>query len=468
MMNVVLGAGISGLSAAHYLLKTAQKAVVIESSGNLGGWIRSVRKSNIVFEQGPHTVRVAGDGGPNTLALLEDLGLEDRVSAIKSDHPAVKNRMIYVNKHLHMLPTSIMSLLTTSPPFSKPIVSAIFQDLKTPPKVCEDESIHEFVERRLGKEIADYLITAMIRGICAGDGKEISVKFLMKSLHEAEQNHGSIVKGIVKNVLKKQPVKPRLPGTESSLYNKARNEKWSIWSLTGGLEVLPTTLATFIHKLGGKINLNEQCTEIKFDSGKAIVKTRSCTYEADHVFSSLPAYKVAPLLQAQHPIVARELASIPTVSVAVVNLQYEGKLLSQEAFGFLVPSTENLALLGIIFDSVCFPSGDNTVLTVMMGGRWFTDFLGADPSPQKLLDMAVGYVRDILKISVQPQSHIVSVLRDCIPQYVVGHHGRVARIKQYINENKLPLSLIGSSFDGVGVNDVILCARRAVNNIHLK
>ncbi|XP_063237350.1 protoporphyrinogen oxidase [Bacillus rossius redtenbacheri] len=464
MTNLVLGAGISGLSAAHYLLKTAQKATVIESSSNLGGWIKSIREADVLFEQGPHTVRVAGDGGPNTLALVEDLGLADRLSPIKSSHPAVKNRMIYVKKNLHMLPSSITSLLTTRPPFTKPIVSAIFQDLKAPRKVCEDESIYEFVERRLGKEIADYLITAMVRGICAGDGKEISVKFLMKSLHEAEQAHGSVVKGMVQNMLRKQS--PLLPGTESPLYKKAKDEKWSIWSLDGGLQVLPTTLAASVRTQGGEIVLDAPCVALKFGSGGAVVKTRSCTYEATHVFSSLPARGLAPLLREQHPALARELAGIPTVSVAVVNLRYEGRQLDREAFGFLVPSTENLPLLGVIFDSVCFPSGGDTVLTVMMGGRWFAEHLGTDPAPQHLLDLAEGYVRDILKIASPPRSHLVSVLRDCIPQYVVGHQARVARIKQYVSQHKLPLSLIGSSFDGVGVNDVILCARRAVDNVN--
>lgn len=106
---------------------------------------------------------------------------------IPSSHPTAKNRMIFVNGKLHTLPSSPSQLFIRQPPFSKPLAAALLHDLKAKKKTLDDESIYSFVERRLGRELADYAISPMICGICAGDAKQISVKFLMKSLFEWEQ-----------------------------------------------------------------------------------------------------------------------------------------------------------------------------------------------------------------------------------------------------------------------------------------
>jgi oxygen-dependent protoporphyrinogen oxidase len=468
-MYVVLGGGIGGLSAVHYLQKSCFKNIkLIEASNRLGGWIKTTKTPRgIVFEHGPRTVRPKGVAGENTLALIEDLGLVSKVVPIHSNHPATQNRLIYVNKALHVLPSNnIRSLLLTQPPFTKPLVCALFQDLKTPRKLVKDESIYDFVERRLGKEIAEYAVSPLVCGICAGDSKEISVKFLMKSLFEAEQAHGSIIKGMLTNMVKRKSSSTFR--TKCELFKRAGKEKWSVWSLDGGLELLPETLEISIKNQQADVQLNSPCSEIVFETDKALVKVGEKMFKCHYVISSLPAEHLAPLLAKQHPELGKELSSIPTVSVAVVNLQFNGRLLKEDAFGFLVPTSEKLPILGVVFDTCCFPKGNNTVLTVMMGGRWFEQFLGVDPSPDKLLSTAVQHVRSILRITDEPQTHQVSVLNNCIPQYVLGHYERIERIKAYVNKHNLPLYLVGASYDGVGVNDVILSARIAVENLKKK
>lgn len=168
------------------------------------------------------------------------------------------------------------------------------------------------------------------------------------------------------------------------------------------------------------------------------------------------------MLAKQHPVLSKELSKIPSVTVAVVNLAFSGNVLEHNAFGFLVPPSEMRPILGVIFDTCSFPQDNFTVLTVMMGGRWFDSRLGSSASKEHILNVAIREVRSILKISEDPCHHQVSVLQDCIPQYVVGHHDRVERIREYIATHKLPLSLAGSSYDGVGVNDVIYSALQSV------
>ncbi|XP_060527271.1 protoporphyrinogen oxidase [Cylas formicarius] len=97
MSNLVIGGGLSGLSAAYYLAKTlpSQTTRLIESSQRLGGWIKTTKENNIIFEQAARTIRPRGEAGANTLDLIEELDLEDEIVPIFSDSPAAKNRMLY-------------------------------------------------------------------------------------------------------------------------------------------------------------------------------------------------------------------------------------------------------------------------------------------------------------------------------------------------------------------------------------
>ena len=117
----------------------------------LGGWIQTTRSDDgFTFEHGPRTVRPAGPKGANTLELIEDLGIEDRIIPIKYGHPATVNRMVCVNGELHKLPSNLKSIFTTQPPFSKPLFLAGVKEFFTTQKKCPDESIYDFVQRRFG------------------------------------------------------------------------------------------------------------------------------------------------------------------------------------------------------------------------------------------------------------------------------------------------------------------------------
>ena len=97
MSCTVLGGGISGLAAAHYLSKLphVKEVVVLESTKRLGGWINSTREDGLVYEHGPRTVRPPGPQGANTLNLVQELGLVDKVKPIKYGHPATINRYFF-------------------------------------------------------------------------------------------------------------------------------------------------------------------------------------------------------------------------------------------------------------------------------------------------------------------------------------------------------------------------------------
>lgn len=477
-MPIVLGGGISGLAAAFYLLKhprVSQNVRLFEASSRFGGWIKTNYPTNskkLRFEQGPRTLRPSGERGLNTLALCSQLGLNDDIVSIKSVDPAARNRLLAVNNELHLLPSSLTSIFKTNPPFTKPLISALLHDYKNrfEGERLQDDTMYNFAERRFGPEIAKYLISAMMCGICAGDAKEISVKFLLKDYFEFEQQHGSVTMGIYNKTLsrftKKGPKEPI--AAKSALEKRSLQERWSIYSFSNGLELLPNSLVKHLNSNGAELHVNEKCDNIEFHENKINLTMNGKSHETDTLVSSLPAFETARLVQKQHPTLAAELNAIPYVDVAVVNLMFTGKrLVKTPAFGFLVPPSENSPILGVIYDSCCFDMDDNTVFTVMMGGKWFNERFG-DANEMYFYEQAIEQVQRILKINDKPDQFKVNVLRKCIPQYVVGHCDRIERINKYIEEKKLRLKLCGSAYDGVGVNDAIFSAKTAVEALKNK
>lgn len=378
-MTIILGGGISGLSAAYYAANDARIAsiILLEASNRVGGWIRSRSSPNgAIFEQGPRTVRSSGLAGRTTLNLVEDLQLNDKLIRITSSHPASRNRLIYTDEALHLLPTSLKGIFKTTSLLDRPLISSVWTDLKAPKVSKEDESIYSFIQRRFGQDIADKLISPIVCGICAGDARKVSVNFLLKSLFEAEQTHGSVVKGILAKQLKKIFSKSKDDATQKNddsvdstslkptLADRAQKENWALWGLQGGLEQLPKALSENLQKRGVKIQTEKKCEKLTFKSDRVELLVNGDIQECSRVISSLCAKDLAELVQDQHPALSAELKAIPTVTVGVVNLEFQKDILPLQAFGFLIPPKENLPLLGVIFDSCVFPQGSSTVCII--------------------------------------------------------------------------------------------------------
>lgn len=381
-MTVILGGGISGLSAAYYAINEARltSVALLEASDRVGGWIRSRSSpSGALFEQGPRMIRSQGSAGLNTLNMIEDLQLTNKVISIGHNHPMARNRLIYSQQALHMLPTSVKGFFKTISLLDRPLINCLWTDLRAPKVFKEDESIYSFVQRRFGQDIADNIISPMVCGIYAGDARQISVNFMFKSLFEVEQQYGSIVKGLLINQLKKLFSRSKSRETKkdadesvkdsfTSLARKAELQGWEIWSLQGGLEQLPLALVNHLEKQGVRIETGTKCERLTFKADRVELSVNGNAREYSRVISSLPAKKLAELLQEQHPELSAELKAIPSVTVAVANLEYRGDVLPLKAFGFLIPPQENLPLLGVIFDSCMVPkkSVTSTVCVVVL------------------------------------------------------------------------------------------------------
>ncbi|XP_077985721.1 protoporphyrinogen oxidase-like [Glandiceps talaboti] len=472
-LAVVLGGGISGLSSAYYLARSHgtpfQKIIILEASSRLGGWVNTtVTDKGSVFEHGPRSIRPAGVVGRNSLELASELGLANRILPVFPHHPGAKKRFIYANKQLYQLPSSLKSLLTKQAPFSKPLISYILKEPFVKEPIEEDESVYDFISKRFGKELADYLIDPLCIGIFAGNARHLSAKSCFPVIFNPAKEHGSIVKAELFG--KKDPV----PKNNCALVQRARKEKWPIWSLKGGTQELTDALAeTLTTHYGVEIYKEMPCVGLEFtNNNKLRVKTRDKQFEADQVISTISSKNLAGILPKEHTTLAETLDEINGATVATVNMEYEGNILPEEGFGYLIPSWEKSKLLGVVYDSCTFPQHNRrgpttTRITCMMGGHWFQDLFG-DPDtvhPDHLLSVAIETVQEHLGIKSIPIHSIVKVQQNCITQYKVGHSKIVDKIENYIEDNNLPLRVTGASYRGVSLNDCIYNARRTAENL---
>ena len=320
----------------------------------------------------------------------------------------------------------------------------------------------------------------MMRGIFAGDAKELSVHAFgaTSSLFDMEQKDGGILRSVLKNKIglsHRQPVPDVFPENEKyDLVAKSRKEKWAIWSLEGGLETMIDALKEDLSSKGVEFLMETNVQNLNCDSKNVYLQGDNVDIQCQHSFLALPAISVANLLQkTEMQSLNTQLLDIPYVDVAVVNIEFDGKLdlPTGEGFGLLVPSCEKrIPILGIIFDTCAFPQKtsedlDKTVFTVMMGGRWFKKLFGPNPKESDLTNLAIYQLKSILEIEplIEPSRVVTKIHKNCIAQYTIGHMDRVRKIRSFIKENNMPISLVGSAFDGVGINDAIMSSRKQIN-----
>lgn len=251
--------------------------------------------------------------------------------------------------------------------------------------------------------------------------------------------------------------KPGSSASDSALVQKARSEKWMMWTLKNGIGSLPEAWAAHLLKDGVDVRLGETCLRVEFsDPNNVLVHTGKEILTANHVISSVPLFSLSKLLTGQRPDFHKICDSVSYADMALVSLEYKGNVLPREfqGFGFLVPSCESLKLLGMTFDSCIFPEiskSGNTIITAMLGGAWFKRFFG-DPSTADvdvLVKIAVTAAKKCLKIQGDPCRIVPKIQEKCIPQYVLHHETFMQSLRRYVKEEGLPLTLVGTLSGGV-------------------
>ena len=246
---VVLGAGISGLTVAYLLQKEGFRVTVIEKKSSVGGSIETVVKNGFLFDRGPNSTL---ETYPIIKTIIEDLGLSEEL--IYADSKGNK-RYILKNNKLIPLPMSPPAFLSSKLFSTKAKLRLLAEPFIK--KANKEESIAEFVKRRIGKEFLDYAISPFVSGVYAGDPAKLSVKYAFPKLYELEQKHRSLILGTIKTIRERK--------------KRAEKSKQSakMFSFKKGMETLPNKIASFLGD--GLITSAEVQSIFKKDSSYNIV-----------------------------------------------------------------------------------------------------------------------------------------------------------------------------------------------------
>lgn len=439
---VVIGAGLSGLASAYRLHRAGKRVLVLEGGDAVGGVIQSQREDGYLLETGPNTFTSTGE------ALMDLCGELDLAPV--STAPSAKKRYLYSQGRLNPVPENPLALLTT------PLLStgAKLRMLKEPfikPIGVGEATVAAFIRHRLGQAVLDQFVAPFLSGVYAGDPEELSIHAVFPTLARWERDYGSLIRGAL------QANKSKKPG----------KRPYALLGFSEGMAALPRALAGQLPTEAVRLNTVVSALEpdangyrCHLDSGEII--------EATSVVIATPADVTADLLAPVNAGSADILRQIPYAPIAVVHLGFRAGDIPHplDGFGFLVPRTEQIPLLGSIWSSSLFPDripDDHVLLTCFLGGATAPEW--SECTDEELIAQAVRDLSAVFQATrLAPGFATVFNWRRGIPQYTLGHRDRIARLQENISKHP-GLALAGNYLAGVSLNDCVLSGNRAAEKI---
>jgi len=310
------------------------------------------------------------------------------------------------------------------------------------PLAIADETIEEFIVRRLGTEVFERLFDPLTQGIYAADPKELSIRSCFPILKKWEDAYGSITAGFWNEVIKKKKEpNSQMPGS-------------SLFTLQGGVEMLVHTLC---EKSNAKIAYGQKALSLERIKDVWCVRTENKEWSADSVFIALPPKEAGRILQRIDPSSSEDLLSIPSCSVTSVLLGFSKEVLSYKGFGYLVPMKENLNILGAVFDSEAFAQQNKekqTRITLMLKGSGYTQ--------EEINHNVTLALQEHLGIQQKPDFLQVQVSEDSIPKFLTFHNDKIAFLDRKISKSLPNCYLLGNYLNGVSVSDCIKRSKEQV------
>lgn len=435
---IILGAGISGLTIAYLLKKEGFSVTVLEKKENAGGSIETIIENGFLFDRGPSS---SLETYPVIKNIIEDLDLSEEL--IYADKKGNK-RYILKNNELIPLPMSPRAFLS-----SKLFSAKAKLRLLTEPfikRANKEESIAEFVKRRIGKEFLDYAISPFVSGVYAGDPAKLSIKYAFPKLHNLEREYGSLILGTIRTIRKRK----------KSAEKSKKSAK--MFSFKNGMETLPNKIALFLDN--NLITSAKVLSMLKKDNSYNIVFYKDGeqkTLFADSVVSTIPAYALSNIIANIDQDFAKILNDVFYPSVLVLYIGYKKSDVHRplDGFGFLIPQKEEKSFLGAIWNSVLFPyrtDNDNVCFTLFIGGATKERISGTTTGAS--IKKAISEFQQIMNIKNVPVYTSYKLWKKAIPQYNIGYEKVDTAIKQFESNN--PGFFLGGNYRrGIALGDCL-------------
>lgn len=458
---LVIGGGVSGLSAAHRLLEVAPDVdvEVWEASERAGGWIATERVevdgAPFVVDLGPESIV---RDKPAALALVRRLGLEDRVVHTRTDrrgaYVVCRGRLTRIPEGFSLLGPGDLLAFVRSSVISPAGKARAAMELGIPRQKREpnaDESLASFVRRRFGWEVLERLAQPLVSGIYGADAEALGLGATMPRFLEMETRDGSVTRALVSTSRR-----TRIEAGSGARYGL-------FFSFDGGMAVLTDALAA---RLGSRLRLRKRATSIEATDGACVVRDdQGALNRFDRVVVALPAGPAAALFSSLDPLVARELESIAHGSAATVTLVFRRADVPHplDAYGFVVPRVERRRILAATWSSEKWPGrapASHALLRVFSGGD--------DPLEARDDDLLVFEARrelaDLLGITATPRFAKVVRYPSAMPLYDPRHLARTSLVTQRLDQ-LTTVALAGNSVFGVGIPDAVASGERAAERV---
>jgi oxygen-dependent protoporphyrinogen oxidase len=440
---VAVGAGVTGLAAAHRLLRAdpTLDVTVLEAAEAVGGRIRTERLGDLELEAGTNAFAARK---PWAVELCRELGLE-------LTSPGATGPYVWTDRGLVPLPETALGIpadiggLARWPGMSRGGRARALADMVKRPRRSEtDESLGALARRRLGDEAAERLVQPLLGGLSAGDIDRLSVRATFPELPVWERGYGSLIHGA----------------------RAARRAGASAGPMlarpSDGMDALPAALLGSVGR--ERVRTGAAVESVRAEDAGFVVAFEGGTVRADAVVLATPAFVSSQVLADIAPASAAGLAAIRYVTTGVVLLVYPGGTAEElpESSGFAVP-LGTAPMTGVSFVSRVWPSaafGSRAVLRASVGGEGAEDLLDAPDA--EIVEAVCRHLAAILALPPSPEASAVVRWPGAMPQYEVGHLARVEAI-----EAALPpgIFLAGDAFRGVDVADAVRSANDAAEGV---
>jgi oxygen-dependent protoporphyrinogen oxidase len=444
----IIGAGITGLTAAFYLKRKGVSITVYEAGGRAGGVIQSIRRDGFLAECGPNTLL---ETSPKIAQLVRDAGLASR--RLDSD-PQAEARYVVRYRRPIAMPSSQLGIFTSELLSAKAKLALLREPFVPRRRDGREESVAEFVVRRLNREFLDQMIDALVAGVYAGDPHKLSVQQAFPRLAELEARHGSLIKGQI------------FGARERKRRGETARDRAPKFSFDEGLQVLPDMLAA---QLGDAVKLNTPVTKLTQMEDGWRVSTALGETEHGAVIYCGTAYKLAELkiicggsAQQRRPTEIFSEIRYPPVASVVLGFRRKDVAHPCQGYGMLIPKVEGFRILGTIFSSSLFPNrapAGHVTLTSYVGGERQPDL--ASLSADELVALTCEDLRVLLGVKGRPVFEQTMLYPKAIPQYNLGY-GRYRELMSAIENQAAGLFLAGHYREGVSLGDSIVSGGNVV------